>query len=231
MNQRIREAIPHLITFTTLALGMCSIAFAIEGKLAVAGILILTGYLLDAVDGEIARKLGVNSDFGIHLDSLVDIVNFGGATAILVRQHLAETLAFDWPIWLLGVAFVLSGAFRLARFNLTAGDGKRHETIGLTISTAGAFMTLAVLADQTNQHRLIPDALFLPMLLAISLLMVSRIRFPELKAILAKRGPALAILTTGAVVSIWLTPQVVWFWITSGYISFGLLRAAAQLVT
>lgn len=220
-----RQWIPSLITFITLSLGMLSIALSIEGYLSVAGALILAGYLLDAVDGEVARRLGVSSPFGIHLDSLVDIVHFGAATTVLVWQHLRETPASGWLLWLLGIGFVTAGAFRLARFNLEAEGVKTVDTLGLTISTSGAYITLSVLADLTFGHELLPDWLFLALLPLISMLMTSRIQFPELQTMIRGRWISIALLSTSAIIAVWLTPQLVWLGLTTGYISYGLVRA------
>ena len=46
-------------------------------------ILIFFSAVLDFLDGRIARKLKVNSEFGVELDSLADIVSFGVAPALL----------------------------------------------------------------------------------------------------------------------------------------------------
>lgn len=225
-----RHYLPNLITFTTLACGMSAIALAIEGHLNLAGVLILAGYLLDTVDGGIARRLGVSSEFGAQLDSLVDIIIFGGAGSVLVWQHLSETPIVRWPTWISGVIFVLACAYRLARFSLYTEKTKQKESLGLTTSTSGAFIALAVLADRAFAHHLFPDWIFPPLLLIISLLMVSRIRFPELHIILRRRRMSFAILSTGLIAAYWLTPQLVWFGITTGYISFGVLRAGFRQI-
>ena len=226
----LKQYAPNLITFTTLACGMSSIALAIEGHLNLAGVLILAGYLLDSVDGGIARRLGVSSEFGTQLDSLVDIIIFGGAGSVLVWQHLAETPLIRWPYWIFGVMFVLASAYRLARFKLYTDENKQTESLGLTTSTSGAFLALAVLADRAFNHLLFPDWIFPLLLFIVSLLMVSRIHFPELHVILSRRRMSIAILSTSVVAAYWLTPQLVWFGLTTGYISFGVLRAGFRQI-
>ena len=226
----LKQYAPNLITFTTLACGMSSIALAIEGHLNLAGVLILAGYLLDSVDGGIARRLGVSSEFGTQLDSLVDIIIFGGAGSVLVWQHVAETPLIRWPYWIFGVMFVLASAYRLARFNLYTDETKQTESLGLTTSTSGAFLALAVLADRAFNHLLFPDWIFPLLLFIVSLLMVSRIHFPELHVILSRRRMSIAILSTSVVAAYWLTPQLVWFGLTTGYISFGVLRAGFRQI-
>ena len=221
----LRQYLPNLITFTTLACGMSSIALAIEGQLNLAGVLILAGNLLDSIDGGVARRLGVSSEFGSQLDSLVDIIIFGGAGSVLVWQHLSETPLLRWPYWISGVIFVLACAYRLARFNLSTDETKQNESLGLTTSTSGGYLALAVLADRAFGHHLLPDWIFPLLLIIVSLLMVSRIHFPELHVILRRRRMSFAILSTSIIAAFWLTPQLVGLGLTTGYISFGLFRA------
>ena len=227
---KLREYAPNLITFTTLICGMSSIALAIEGHLNLAGVLILAGYLLDSVDGGVARRLGVSSEFGTQLDSLVDIIIFGGASSVLVWQHLSGTHLVRWSYWVSGVIFVLACAYRLARFNLYTDETKNNESVGLTTSTSGAFIALAVLADHAFDQHLFIDWFFPLLLFMVSILMVSRIRFPELHIILRRRRMSFAILSTSLIAAYWLTPQLVWFGLTTGYISFGVLRAGLRQI-
>ncbi len=226
----LRQYLPNLITFTTLACGMSSIALAIEGQLNLAGVLILAGNLLDSIDGGVARRLGVSSEFGSQLDSLVDIIIFGGASSVLVWQHLSETPLLRWPYWISGVIFVLASAYRLARFNLYTDETKPNESFGLTTSTSGGYLALAVLADRAFEHRLFPDWIFPLLLIIVSLLMVSRIRFPELHVIFRRRRISFAILSTSIIAAYWLTPQLVGLGLTTGYISFGLFRAGYRIM-
>ena len=40
-------------------------------------------YLLDGLDGRIARLTGATSEFGVELDSIADVISFGIAPAVL----------------------------------------------------------------------------------------------------------------------------------------------------
>jgi CDP-diacylglycerol--serine O-phosphatidyltransferase len=223
--ENLRKALPNIITSVSLISGMTSIALSIEGYLGIAASLILLSYVLDLVDGALARRLGVCSDFGVQLDSLVDITNFGAASTVLVWSHLRQGGNQSWLIWPFGIAFVLAGALRLARFNLQASDSKAMESTGLTISTSGAYITLAVLADRAFERGLLPDEAFLILLPLLTGLMVSTIRFPEIKAIFERRKTSMALLSASVIVAFWATPQVVWWGLTTGYILISLARA------
>ena len=110
---RIRELVPSAVTLASLACGMMAMTLAMEDELRAAGLLILVSYVLDALDGILARKLGVASAFGIQLDSIVDIVTFGAAPAILVTRHLRSGGLVGWPAWIPMLVYVMAGAFRL----------------------------------------------------------------------------------------------------------------------
>jgi CDP-diacylglycerol--serine O-phosphatidyltransferase len=225
---RFRHYLPSLVTFTSLACGVLALIMASEGDLWGGGTLILVGYVLDAIDGIVARKLGASTDFGIQLDSVVDVVVFGAATAVLVTQHLRQEGLRGWPVLLPTLAFVMAGAFRLARFNLYAPMGKQSETLGLTISTGGAFVTLAVLSDLGQASELIPAWAFLPLLLMVAALMASRVRLPEFNSMIRHRRASLGVLAACLLLMLFWQPTAVWFGATIVYLCIGLTRAAAR---
>jgi CDP-diacylglycerol--serine O-phosphatidyltransferase len=222
--------LPSVVTLASLTCGVLALVMAGEGELWYAGALILVGYLLDALDGILARRLGVASDFGIQLDSIVDIVVFGAAAAVLVTQHLRLEGLRGWPVWIPTLLFVMAGAFRLARFNLYAPMGKTPETLGLTISTGGAFITLAVMSDLGAASGLLPAWAFIPLLLFVAVLMASRIRFPEFTSMIRHRWASLGFLAAFLSLTLFLRPAMIWFGATAGYISFALARAVVRSV-
>ncbi len=91
MLSKYRYLVPNSITFLSLICGIVSIMSSATGNLQLAGGLILTSYILDMFDGEMARRLNAGTPFGLQLDSLVDMVSLGTAPAVLVfmRLHLA----------------------------------------------------------------------------------------------------------------------------------------------
>src|SRR5262249_48106791 len=86
---RIRSLsiVPSLFTIGNIFCGYYAIIWTLRGNWDYAAILIGVGYILDGLDGRIARLTKTASDFGVQLDSLADIVTFGVAPAIL---------AFSW---------------------------------------------------------------------------------------------------------------------------------------
>jgi len=73
-------------------------------------------FVMDALDGRIARRRGVASPLGQELDSLADVVSFGVAPAAMA---FAAGLDGGWDALLL-IYFVGCGISRLARYNVSA---------------------------------------------------------------------------------------------------------------
>jgi CDP-diacylglycerol--serine O-phosphatidyltransferase len=226
----LRGLLPPLVTFTSLVSGFSAVVLVGYEELAPASICILLSNLLDGLDGGLARRLGVASAFGLQLDSLVDVVAFGMAPSMLVYQHLRRLAHSPMVMWVVCAAYMIGGVFRLARFNLLPPKQSHSDTVGLTISVSGGILALSVLSDQSYDHQLIPAGVFPVLMVILTLLMVSRIRYPALASILRRRWLSLPGLGVAAVLSIWFSPQVVWLGLIGCYVSFGVVRAACKLV-
>jgi len=118
----LRALVPNVITLMALSAGLTAIRMSIEGRPELAIALILLAAFLDGIDGRVARLLKASSRFGAELDSLADFVNFGVAPAVLL---------FSWGLndlksvgWIAALAFSVSAALRLARFNVADLDGE-----------------------------------------------------------------------------------------------------------
>ncbi|MFN4019916.1 MAG: CDP-alcohol phosphatidyltransferase family protein [Erythrobacter sp.] len=121
--------LPNAITAAALASGLTGIRFAIDGEWALAiGLVVLAG-VLDGIDGRIARLLKAQSRFGAELDSLADSLSFGVAPAlILFLWSLHDLPRFGW---FAALAFAISCALRLARFNARIDvDHQPHKSAG-----------------------------------------------------------------------------------------------------
>ena len=63
---------PTLLNLLGLVCGMSGAAFIAIGNFSAAFVLVLIAALADALDGAVARQLGVASDFGNFFDSVID---------------------------------------------------------------------------------------------------------------------------------------------------------------
>lgn len=162
MSSRYVKWLPNLFTLGNLLCGLFSITFIMSGYLQMAALLIFLAAFLDLFDGKIARKLKVNSELGVGLDSLADVVSFGVAPALLFHTLSPHSL-------LTSLAFVLypaMGALRLARFNAKPTIG---YFMGIPITLSGLIMAGMGLFLYSNS--------FVTILLAI--LMVSPIHIKK----------------------------------------------------
>ena len=173
--------------------------------------------LFDGLDGRIARMTGTSSDFGRELDSLADVITFGVAPAMLAWTwgfFLMPTVLFtDWHIKLtqLGAVasflFLISGASRLARFNITSNPqpsnpgrpGKKYF-VGMPIPAgAGVIAAVVHFAKGEPLASWYTALTWLAMVVAVGYLMVSTWRFYSFKEIdFRSRHPFRAILFIAA---------------------------------
>lgn len=110
-----------------------------------ACVLVIFGGIFDLLDGRVARLTRRNSDFGVQLDTIADMVGFGLAPALIAWTWTLHELG---PV---GVAatfwYVLCAAYRLARFNVDATERRWNlagHTQGLTTTMAGGSLVTTV---------------------------------------------------------------------------------------
>lgn len=189
----VREKVPVFgffnraapVTFAAVLCGLIGMWIALCGRVDVGMICLMMAGIFDMFDGPIARgKKGRIADekrFGIELDSLSDVINFGFVPPVLL---FASGLN-DWfyiPLFLL---YLLAGIVRLAYFNVMALRSMENTEsvdhyIGVPItSAAGVFPLFWLIA------RSLPD-LFAKILLAtlmfiMAILFVSPVRVPKVK--------------------------------------------------
>lgn len=227
MKSQYRYLIPNSITFTSLTCGIIAILLAATGELVTAGILILASYILDLFDGASARYFNAGSAFGLQLDSLVDMVSLGTAPTVLAFMYLyLADVASTLLIGVLAVFFALAGAYRLARFNLLPPKASgRGDSAGLTISSAGATLALAIVSDMTILTLRLPAGWLMPIMVICGLLMVSRIPFPSFTGVFKGRGRIGVLLVLFTITIVWATFGKAWHFWNTVYLGWGLARA------
>lgn len=107
--------VPNAITAAALCMGLTGIRFAIMGDFEKSVQAVIIAGMLDGIDGRIARLLKAQSKFGAELDSLADNVSFGVAPALILFMWSLQELPRIG--WFAALAFAVSMALRLARFN------------------------------------------------------------------------------------------------------------------
>jgi CDP-diacylglycerol--serine O-phosphatidyltransferase len=162
--------IPNILTVINLFAGLVAIMLSFVQQWAFAVALIFGAALFDSIDGRIARRLNVTSEFGKQLDSLADLVSFGVAPATIA--YLLNFSASGWGGYVLAAVFPICGALRLARFNISTIKG---YYLGLPITAAGP-----VLAACAVFAPVLPTVVQALILLVLSGLMLSTLKVPKL---------------------------------------------------
>jgi CDP-diacylglycerol---serine O-phosphatidyltransferase len=111
----VNRLIPNVLTLAALCSGLTAIRFALQGAFRLAVIAIIVAAIFDALDGRVARRLGVTSRFGAELDSLSDFLCFGVTPALVL--YLASMRDGGAVGWVITLMFPICSALRLARFN------------------------------------------------------------------------------------------------------------------
>jgi CDP-diacylglycerol---serine O-phosphatidyltransferase len=171
--------LPSMFTMANMFCGYACIVHSMRGELKTAALFIGFAFVLDALDGRIARLTGTTSAFGLEFDSLADVVSFGVAPAIL---------SFQWGLfplgrigWAAGFLFVAAAAVRLARFNIQSGTQDKRYFVGLPSPTAAAVPAATVFAFPDRFQTNVEALPVLAMVIVPALLMVSTIRYRSFK--------------------------------------------------
>jgi len=229
--------LPSLFTALNIGAGYFAITETLQGTMAdswhfdLAAKAIGFAIVADGLDGFVARLTNTTSDFGREFDSLADVITFGVAPALLAWIWGFHFLPTDIPPdvrrWVVDLgsiaacAFLLMGASRLARFNITSNPepsnpgrpGKKYF-VGMPIP-AGAGVIAAVVHFEFGDPVQSPyTALaWLGLVTTVGYLMVSTWRFYSFKDIdFRSRHPfRLIVLLAVLFYGIWLFSRPVLF--------------------
>ena len=172
--------LPNLFTASSIFVGVISIVEASKGNFVLASWLILLALIFDGLDGRIARMTNTTSQFGVEFDSLADIISFGIAPAMLLYFFIGHD--FGRFGILVSALYVIFGAIRLARFNISTAKTDPNVFIGLPIPTAAIFISMWILLF--HKYALENYSIVLLFLaLGVAILMVSNFRYPSFKKV------------------------------------------------
>jgi len=230
--RQVVVVMPSAFTLGNLFFGFWAIVSAFNGNFRWAGWFIVFAGILDMLDGRVARLSGTGTRFGAELDSLVDVISFGVAPALLM--YFLDFSNAGRFAWILCYIYVVAVALRLARFNvLSAGKPSTGWFTGLPSPAAG--MTLAVYYpfSQTNWYRaslayldLQHEGLVVLMLL-LAVLMVSNVKYPKFPPIGLRSRKGIFGLTVHLIILLGglLAPEYFLFPLGLFYMAFGIVRA------
>jgi CDP-diacylglycerol--serine O-phosphatidyltransferase len=230
--RQVVVVMPSAFTLGNLFFGFWAIVSAFNGNFRWAGWFIVFAGILDMLDGRVARLSGTGTRFGAELDSLVDVISFGVAPALLI--YFLDFSSAGRFAWILCYIYVTAVALRLARFNvLSAGKPSTGWFTGLPSPSAG--MTLAVYYpfSQTEWYRASIAYLDLQhqglvvLMLLLAVLMVSNVKYPKFPPIGVRSTKGIFGLAVHLTILLGgiFAPEYFLFPLGLFYVTFGIARA------
>ena len=238
--QTVRIIVPNVFTSMNVLLGFCAVALCLnvdalsqstERYFILAGWLIIAAGIIDGLDGKIARLMQCASSFGIQYDSMADIVAFGFAPSVLLYSRFF----IDLPLGFIAfpILYLLCGAIRLARFNVTTDGKKKTCFYGLPIpSAAGIVVAYVFFIDFCKKYGLLYESSSLILIGAIAIivmtstLMVTTIEFDVMFKFLFKGFSTFTrvLIVIAIVTGLWFYPGPTLALIGIIYVSKALIR-------
>ncbi|MDD5556312.1 MAG: CDP-diacylglycerol--serine O-phosphatidyltransferase [bacterium] len=214
--------IPSLLTTCNFFCGMLAMIFVMREQFLYAAEAVCVAMLFDFVDGQVARAKGMTTRFGIEYDTLADMLSFG-----LVPTFMGYAMVLSgMGRFGIGIAFLYAvcAALRLARYNAQVHREERKHFTGLpTPAAAGLICSVIVLARRYDIHFLVTLLPFL--MLALSCLMVSTLRYPAFQGASARqKKPFLNLVSIVVTASIIVSyPEACFFLLFAAYAASGIL--------
>jgi CDP-diacylglycerol--serine O-phosphatidyltransferase len=157
----MKSYIPNFLTLLNVFSGCVATVFAVLNQLEWAALFVFIGIFFDFFDGLAARALNVQSEVGVQLDSLADVITSGLVPGIVMFQllNMSQTGGWNMPfnhevtdtmawygtkintISFIGFAITLASAYRLAKFNVD--ENQVSSFVGLP-TPANALMILSL---------------------------------------------------------------------------------------
>jgi len=215
--------LPSTFTIGNIFCGFYAIIASFKGDFHIAAVLIGIAFVLDSLDGRIARLTRSTSAFGRQFDSLADIISFGVAPSLLVFSWAFSNLGRVG--WLTSLIFIICGAMRLARFNIQKSPVDTRYFVGLPIPATAFFLATMVFYYPNRIDNKITSIFIMGLVYMVSFLMISKLRYRSFKDIDFRKRKSYFIIIIIALF-FWLViihPQVVLLALSSSFVLSGIL--------
>ncbi|MEZ4809172.1 MAG: CDP-alcohol phosphatidyltransferase family protein [Allomuricauda sp.] len=159
----MKHYIPNLLTLLNVFSGCVAVVFAVLNQLEVAALFVFIGIFFDFFDGLAARLLKVQSEVGIQLDSLADMITSGLVPGIVMFQLLDMAQRGGWNIGFFGhetemtvlpffgFVITLASAYRLAKFNVDENQVSSFRGLPTPANTLLIISLPLILLFQNNE--------------------------------------------------------------------------------
>ncbi len=229
--RRVVVVLPSAFTLGNLFFGFWAIVSAYNGNFRWAGWFVVFAGVLDMLDGRVARRTRTTTRFGEELDSLIDVISFGMAPALIM--FFLEFSTAGRFAWILCFIYVVAVAVRLARYNVVSAGKPSSWFTGMPSPAAGMTLAAYYPFSQTPWYQASLAYLDLQhqglvvLILLLGVLMVSTVPYPKMPGfgVRSARQAAGTLLVLAMVGALLWRPDAVLFPLGLAYMAFGLVRA------
>jgi len=172
----------NIVTFLNITCGILAIYFITHGEFFGAALFAWCAGIFDILDGKIARKYQLSTEFGIQLDSYADFLSF----VIVPTMFIYFGIIDGKEIHFLNTAFVvfafiyyvISGLRRLIQFNIEADAGSISKHFVGVPTPLGAILLWIIYLGWI--YEMIPNEnIVLSLMIIVGFLLNSKVKIPH----------------------------------------------------
>ena len=172
----------NLVTFLNIACGILAIYFLTHNEFFGAALFAWCAGAFDILDGKIARKYNLSTEFGVQLDSFADFLSFVIVPVMFIffgvidgkEIHFLNTAFVAFAF----IYYVISGLRRLIQFNIDTDAGSVSKHFVGVPTPLGAILLWIVWLGWI--YELIPsENVVLGLMIIIGYLLNSKIKIPH----------------------------------------------------
>lgn len=179
-NKNSHFNLANLATFFNIACGVFAIYFLTHNQFFGAALFAWVAGAFDIVDGKIARKYNLSTEFGIQLDSFADFLSFVIVPTMFIYFAIIDGKELQLNTVLVAFAFIyyiISGLRRLIQFNINSQEGEVAKYfLGVPTPLGAILLWLVYLIWLTG---FLPETFVLILMIVIGYLLNSKVKIPH----------------------------------------------------
>lgn len=170
----------NLATFMNISAGILAIYFITHGEFFGAALFAWIAGAFDIVDGKIARKYKLSTEFGIQLDSYADFLSFVVVPSMFIYFAIIDGKELELNTLVVVFTFIyyiISGLRRLIKFNIDAQEGEVEKYFTGIPTPLGAILLFVVYLVWLTG--ILPETFVLIFMIIIGFLLNSKVKIPH----------------------------------------------------
>jgi CDP-diacylglycerol---serine O-phosphatidyltransferase len=179
-NKHNHFNLANLATFMNISAGILAIYFITHGEFFGAALFAWIAGAFDIVDGKIARKYKLSTEFGIQLDSYADFLSFVIVPSMFIYFAIIDGKELELNTIVVVFTFIyyiISGLRRLIKFNIDAQEGEVEKYFTGIPTPLGAILLFVVYLVWLTG--ILPETFVLIFMIIIGFLLNSKVKIPH----------------------------------------------------